>query len=144
MQSLKLKIAKKTGESTAAAQDFLQSKGTEYHTYVDKTNVVKGVLSVTMDVATTTANLCEEGIIIIHLLQSRRGPARVLPLYLAKVAPMQRKALYKVYRLIGLVVRIEKLKQITAPILCFRCQRFDNTKTHCHLQQRYIMCAGGH
>lgn len=64
-----------------------------------------------------------------------------MPLFLVKT---KNQDVFKVTRMLDLVVRVEPKKKSAMPSQCYRCQQFGHTQLRCTFPQKCVKCAGSH
>lgn len=73
---------------------------------------------------------------------SRQRPFEMV--FVALPNTMESKNIFKLERLLGLVVRVEPKKKGRSTNQCYRCQRFGHAQTRCGCNPRCVKCAGDH
>lgn len=150
LPKLIVKVQTENKEDYKLVIGLLNDKKTEYHSYQLKDEkpfkvVLKGIHH-NMDHKEIIQALSEKGHSVTNVASIRsKKTLQDLPMFFINLkAEPNNKAVYKIDRLLNMVVSIEPPRTQKAIPQCERCQRYGHTKKYCHLGPRCVKCPEKH
>lgn len=150
LPSLKIKLQTESKEDYGKVVGMMDTNKTEYHSYQIKEEkpfkcILKGIHQST-DTQDIKDALFELGHSVknIACLRSKRTGQDLPMFFIGLKNDSNNKTIYKIDRLLNMVVTVEPPRTQKAIPQCERCQRFGHTKSYCHLGPRCVKCTQPH